>query len=250
MENRPVPLFAENAGPLTGSGNNTYLLDGPEPMLVDAGVGRAAHVDAVAAALAGRPLARVLLTHGHPDHASGLPALRARWPAVVACQWGVEPAPGWQPLSDGDVVSSGALSLTVLHTPGHAADHVCFWDPVERVIFGGDMVLEHTTVMIPAGHGGGLAAYLASLERLAALRPARLYPGHGPVIEQPVRLIRAYVAHRRQREQQVLSCLARGEATVEAIVDRIYPDLAPGLRDAARLTVEAHLQKLRQEGRA
>jgi endoribonuclease LACTB2 len=85
---------------------------------------------------------------------------------------------------------------------------------------------------------------------MAALRPARLYPGHGPVIEAPVRLIRAYVAHRRQREQQVLSCLARGETTVDAIVDRLYPDLSAGVRPAARLTVEAHLEKLRREGRA
>ena len=89
MENRPDPLLipADNPGPLTGRGNNTWLLDGDEPTLIDAGVGRPSHVDAVAAALRGRTLTRVLVTHGHVDHASGLPALRARWPDLEAWKW-------------------------------------------------------------------------------------------------------------------------------------------------------------------
>ena len=135
-----------------------------------------------------------------------------------------------------------------MHTPGHAPDHVCFWNPETGDLFGGDMVIRGTTVMIPAGRGGSLRDYLASLERLASLAPARIYPGHGPIIDRPVELIREYQAHRRLREQQVIECLDDGLTDLDQIVARIYPDLAPPLRPAARATVEAHLQKLRDDG--
>lgn len=230
-------MFAGNPGPLTGSGNNTWLIDGGEPALVDAGIGEASHVDAIARALGDRPLRRVLVTHGHGDHASGIPALRARWPAIEAGRW-----PG---LADGAIVRAGDVTLTVIHTPGHAPDHICFWDGERRELYAGDMVIEGSTVMIPAGRGGNLRDYLASLERLAALGPARVFPGHGPVIEEPVALIREYIEHRRTRDAQVQACLDAGIVDVGAIVARIYPGLAAELRPAARLTVEAHLEKLR-----
>jgi glyoxylase-like metal-dependent hydrolase (beta-lactamase superfamily II) len=251
MTRDPLPLTAHNAGPLTGLGTTTWLCDGPEPTLVDAGVGHAAHVEAVAAALAGRPLARVLVTHGHPDHASGLPALRARWPALEIARWPDPHAPAesqTQLLSEGMRIRAGSSDLLVLHTPGHAPDHVCFWNEHTRDLFAGDMVLHGTTVMIPAGRGGNLREYLRSLERLAALRPARIFPGHGSVIEQPLALIAEYLAHRRLREQQVLGCLREGITDPDAIVARIYPGLAAEVRPAARLTVDAHLEKLREDG--
>jgi glyoxylase-like metal-dependent hydrolase (beta-lactamase superfamily II) len=111
------------------------------------------------------------------------------------------------------------------------------------------MVVQGTTVMIPAGRGGDLRAYLASLERLARLKPVRILPGHGPIIDRPLELIAQYVEHRRERERQVLACLADGITDPDAMVARIYPDLSEELRPAARLTVEAHLEKLRHDGR-
>jgi glyoxylase-like metal-dependent hydrolase (beta-lactamase superfamily II) len=236
----PILIFAHNPGPLTGSGNNTWLIDGSEPTLVDAGVGATAHLEAIANALRERPLARVLVTHGHRDHASGVPALRERWPALEVGQW--------PELRDGDVVRAGDSTLTAIHTPGHAPDHICFWDPARRDLFGGDMVVKGTTIMIPAGRGGNLRDYLSSLDRLAALEPRRIFPGHGPVIDDPVTLIREYIEHRHLRESQVQAALDAGIVDVDAIVSRIYPDLAEALRPAARLTVEAHLEKLRDDG--
>ena len=237
----PGFLPALNPGVLTGRGNNTWLIDGVEPTLVDAGVGVPAHLDAIDAALGGRALQRVLVTHGHADHASGVPSLRARWPLLEACKWVVDDETGWTALGDGQQVRAGDDALTVVHTPGHALDHVCFWHAASRSLYAGDMVVRGSTIMIPAGRGGGVRAYLASLDRIRALEPARIFPGHGPIIDDPLALIDEYIAHRRMRDEQVAACLRDGVTDIDAIVRRIYPDLAPALAPAARATVEAHL---------
>ncbi|HUF47002.1 MAG TPA: MBL fold metallo-hydrolase [Vicinamibacterales bacterium] len=242
----PLRLISPNPGPLTGHGNNTWLFDGDEPTLIDAG-GTPEHLSALAAHLGDRPLARVLVTHGHLDHAGGVPALRERWPDLLACKFPLPGESGWQPLSDGDIVQAGRTALTVLHTPGHAPDHVCFWDEASRGLYAGDMVIAGTTVMIPAGRGGSLRAYLQSLERLIALAPRRIYPGHGPVIDHPVEVLRAYLAHRHEREAQVLDCLRRGLTDPDAIVTSIYGVLEPSIFNAARQTILAHLDKLRED---
>jgi glyoxylase-like metal-dependent hydrolase (beta-lactamase superfamily II) len=243
----PVPIPANNPGPMTGEGNNTWLIDGAEPMLVDAGVGNPAHLDAIARALGGRPLARVVVTHGHADHMSGVPELRARWPEIEASKWVQPGESGWRALEDGARIGTGDNALRVIYTPGHAPDHICLWNEITRDLYAGDMVQAETTVVIPAGRGGSLRDYMTSLERLAALRPARILPGHGPVITQPLDLINQYLAHRRFRERQILACLNDGIADPDAIVLRVYPDLAPALRLAARATVEAHLEKIRED---
>ena len=244
----PTLLHAFNPSPMTGSGNNTWLIDGPEPSLIDAGVGHAAHVDAIAAALGGRDLARVLVTHHHPDHASGIDALRARWPALDARKWVQAGERGWRGLSDNERIRAGDRDLVVVHTPGHAPDHICFWDPADRALYSGDMLAIGTTVMIPAGRGGNLREYLASLERMAALDPRIAFPGHGQVIDRPIDLIRQYLAHRAMRESQILAALRDGVRDVDAIVTRIYGELVDPVRRAARETVTAHLEKLRDDG--
>lgn len=244
----PKLLFASNPSPMTGAGNNTWLLDGAEPTLVDAGIGHRDHVDAIAASLAGRDLARVLVTHHHADHSSGVAALRARWPRLDACKYAREGESGWRNLADGDRVRAGDLDLIVVHTPGHASDHICFWDLDARALYSGDMLAIGTTVMIPAGRGGNLRQYLASLDRMAALQPRVAFPGHGPVIDRPIELIREYLAHRAMRESQILACLRDGVTGVDAIVTKIYGELVDPVRRAARETVTAHLEKLRDEG--
>jgi glyoxylase-like metal-dependent hydrolase (beta-lactamase superfamily II) len=249
MRQDPVLVSAENPGPMTGAGNNTWLIDGAVPTLIDAGVGMTGHVASIARLLASRALVRVLVTHGHPDHASGIPALRTSWSSLEACKFLLHGESGWRALVDGEAVQAGDRTLTVVHTPGHAADHVCFWDADRGDLFAGDMVLADTTVMIPAGRGGNLRQYLQSLEKLAALKPGRIYPGHGSVISDPLAVISRYLEHRKAREEQILDCLASGLAQIDEIVDRMYPNVPDPLRRAATLTVEAHLEKLRDDGR-
>lgn len=249
---KPTLLHAGNPGPYTGDGNWTYLIAGERPVLIDAGVGQPAHLDAIAAEAAG-VLAEVLVTHGHSDHAAGAPAIQSRWPSarLLKMPWPErDPDVAWIPIGDGEIVMTGAGPLEVLHTPGHSPDHIALWHGESRTVFVGDLLQLGTTVFIPASSGGSLADYLASLNRLLRLAPVRAWPAHGPVIEEPLALIQYYLDHRRQREEQVLTALADGLATVEAITERIYTNLAPALTPMARESVLAHLVKLAAEGRA
>lgn len=235
----PILLLAGNASEWTGpTGNNTWLIPGREPALVDAGTGRPEHVDAVAAALDGAPLARVLITHWHPDHVSGLPALRERWRTLVVVE-----APG-PPVPAGDGV------LEIIPTPGHSPDHLCFYDRGAGDLYCGDLARMGGTIVIPARKGGDLRAYLASLERIRNLAPRRLLPGHGPIVDDPPKLIDEYIAHRMEREQQILKAMLDGARTVPEIVRRVYPALPESLSEAAADSVRAHLAKLRDDARS
>lgn len=246
-----IPAF--NPGPQTGAGNNTYLLTGQEPLLVDAGVGDPRHLDEVGRALGGVPLARVVVTHHHSDHAAGIAAIAARWPGVACLK---KPWPerdgrygvSWAEVDEGDEIPAGDGSLVALWTPGHAPDHLCLFDEESRTLFGGDLLVRGHTVVIPASHGGSLSQYLASLARVRRLHPDRVLPAHGEPIDHPEALIDAYVEHRMQREAQILAALAGGASTPVAIVPRVYDALPPALFDFARESVLAHLVKLQEEG--
>ena len=191
-----------NPGPYTGAGNNTWLLSGRQPALIDAATGEPGHLAALDAALAGAALSRVLVTHGHVDHAAGAPGLAARRPetAFFKAPWPErdgEYRVAWRPLAEGDLVDAGDGELRVLHTPGHAPDHVCFLDEEEGTLFCGDLLIQGGTVVVPGSYGGDLADYLASLARVRELRPARVLPAHGPEIDDVTALIDEYVAHRQ-----------------------------------------------------
>ena len=243
-----IPLHAGNPGALTGTGNWTYLLNGQVPVLIDAGIGNVAHLDAIAAQVPAGP-AHVIVTHAHDDHAGGAVAIAARWPQARFWKmpWperDAKYAVPWNYVADGHMIPAGDDALEIVHTPGHAPDHACLWHVPTRTLFSGDLMVLGTTVVIPASAGGNLADYLASLNRVDVLQPSRLLPAHGQPIDDPQALIRAYIDHRRERERQVLSALAEGLTTVDAIADRIYVGLAPALHAMARESVLAHLLKL------
>ena len=267
----PELIQVGNAGPYTGSGNNTYLIagdartdhaggpaatpSGREALLIDAGIGSALHVDRLATALErhGARLAHVLVTHAHLDHASGAPALAQRLGvnAFSKYAWPEHDIAGvdWQHLADGAAVDIAGIRLSAVHTPGHSPDHLSFWHEPTRTVFSGDLVNAQTSVAIIHSRGGDLGQYLASLERVLALGPARLLPGHGPAIEQPARVLRMTIEHRRTRDRQVARAVRAGHETVHAITESIYHGLSPELMPLARENVRAHLEQQRREGR-
>jgi glyoxylase-like metal-dependent hydrolase (beta-lactamase superfamily II) len=250
------PLHAANPNYMTGSGNWTYLIPGQAPLLVDAGVGRSEHLDAIAAASPDGPQ-RVLVTHAHSDHVKGVTAIAERWPLTrfFKYPWPARDAlypVKWEFVADGDRMTTDEGELELLLTPGHAPDHLAVWHGASRTVFTADLLVKGTTVVIPGSFGGDLVAYLRSLERIRSLEPARVLPAHGDVIEgeEIAALIRYYVDHRVQREAQVLTALEQGPATTETVVAGIYPGLSDELTNMARESVLAHLKKLEQEGRA
>lgn len=236
-----VAIRAENPGPFTLGGTNTWIVGRGPAWVVDPGPALPAHVEAVAAEVERRGgLAGIALTHDHADHAEAVPALRARLggAAPVAGARG----PVELLLADGD----RAGPLEALATPGHAPDHLTYL--LGQVAFTGDAVLGEGSVFV-APDPGALAGYLAGLERLRAKQPALICPGHGPLVEDPQAKIAQYVSHRLAREQALLAALAAGARTVDELLDRAWADAPAPLRPAAAVTLAAHLDKLADEGR-
>jgi glyoxylase-like metal-dependent hydrolase (beta-lactamase superfamily II) len=235
-------LLAPNPGVFTGPGTNTYVLaSAGKALVLDPGPLIDAHMAAIQAAVAELEPVGVAVTHTHPDHAPAANPLAA---ALGVPAYGFGPGPGFVPmmlLRDGDTLPIGDEEAAVLHTPGHTADHLCFL--VGDALFTGDHLMGGSTVIIE-----DLTAYLDSLRKLQPLALSRLYPGHGPEIEDPQALIAEYIAHRLDRERQVQAALAEGAGTVGEVVTAVYEGLDPALRHAAAWSVAAHLRKLGGEG--
>jgi glyoxylase-like metal-dependent hydrolase (beta-lactamase superfamily II) len=250
----PIAVHAFNPGPLTGAGNVTWLIPGRRPVLIDAGTGEARHLEALRAALGATALSTVLVTHGHVDHASGAPAIAESMPGTrfAKMPWPQRDTKypvAWERLEDGDRIEAGDTTLVAVHTPGHAPDHLCFWHHATGTLFSGDLAVQGMSVVIPASAGGDLDAYIASIERVLALEPLRLMPAHGPVIDTPATLLNNYLAHRREREEQVLAALTAGPSSPDTIVAGVYRGLRDSLVAMARESVVAHLLKLQRERR-
>lgn len=237
---------AANAGPYTLDGTNTYLVGTRDVIVIDPGPDDEAHLDAVLREAGSISL--IALTHTHPDHAAGADRLATMAGAPVAA-FRANVCGGASQIADGATVRGPGVELRAVHTPGHASDHLCFALPSERIVFSGDHVLGRGTTVI-AYPDGNLTDYLASLEKARAIGAERLFPGHGPVVEDPAAVLRYYAAHRAEREEQIRAALRDGARTIEEIVAVVYPDLDPALVRAAGWSVHAHLDKLVTDGDA
>jgi glyoxylase-like metal-dependent hydrolase (beta-lactamase superfamily II) len=248
---RVTRVLAPNPSPLTLEGTNTFVVaepGAPTVVVIDPGPADEGHALAVVGACGGRRVELVLLTHTHVDHAEGARSFAGRVGAPLAALapgWASADAPG---LSGGGPLTAAGLELRPLPTPGHAADHCCFELAAEGAVFTGDHVLGRGTTVVE-WPGGDMAAYLASLELLLELRPERLYPGHGPLVTDAVARVEGYLAHRLDREAQVLAALAAGDRTPAEVVARVYASVDRSLHPAAELSVRAHLAKLAHEAR-
>ena len=249
-------VLADNPGWMTLEGTNTYLLGQPgtgEVVLVDPGPALPAHRDALDAALdtLDARVVAVVLTHHHADHAEAA-GWAGDWGATLhAFEPSRVPEAGGRAalqVADGQGLRRAGLSIEAVHTPGHCADHLCLRVRETDVVLSGDHVLGRGTTVV-AWPDGDMGAYLDSLRRLQRMPAAALYPGHGPVVREPGRVVTAYLAHRLEREDQVLEALRAGDEDPGAVVRRVYADVDPALHPAAERSVRAHLDTLTEQGR-
>jgi glyoxylase-like metal-dependent hydrolase (beta-lactamase superfamily II) len=221
-------IVAPNPGPMTLEGTNTYLVGSGPCVVVDPGPADPGHLDRVRAAAEERGgIGLVLLTHSHGDHTEGAGELGAE---VI--------------LPTGGETHAG---LRAVPTPGHAADHVCFLS-AEGVCFAGDLVLGLGSTIVPPG-GGSLAAYMGSLRLLLEEEIDLIAPGHGPWVTEPTAKLEEYVEHREMRERRLLAALDAGERSRGALLAEVWSDVPAELLPMAAMAMEAHLEKLEEEGR-
>lgn len=237
-------ITAPNPGPFTLNGTQTYLLG--ETTILDPGPLIGSHVAALRAAMP--RLRTILITHRHPDHApAAVPLKKATGAEVIAPRNVLDDSVVDRRVAGGESLTIDGTRIDVIATPGHTNEHVCYLTS-DGDLFTGDTILGSGTTAIfpPDGHMGD---YFRSLETLRSLRPRRIYPAHGPVRDDAVALIEEYIAHRLERERQVLAAVEAGATTTEELRTRIYPDLDKRLNGAAEIQIKAHLIKLVEEGR-
>lgn len=254
-------LVANNPGPYTYTGTNTYIVGTGKVAIIDPGPDDADHRKALLEALGSETISHICLTHTHRDHSDGLEALQKETGALTA-GFGQSSSPRGAKLQsasdtefvdleftpdimmkDGDVLDAENWSLEAVHTPGHAPDHLCFALNEQKILLSGDHVMAWNTSVVapPEGHMGD---FIASLDKLLKRDETLFFPGHGGRVENPARFVKAYMIHRSMRESSIFSCLKNGFNTIETIVQNVYREIDPALKNAAALSVLAHLQHL------
>jgi glyoxylase-like metal-dependent hydrolase (beta-lactamase superfamily II) len=238
---RILRVLAPNPSVYTLDGTNTWVVGAEPSIVIDPGPPDPGHVAQIRAEAG--DVSAVLVTHDHEDHGEGAVAFGDLVDAPVYA-WRLE---GATRLTDAARFTAGGCELVAVHGAGHSPDHVAFLEPSARALFTGDTVVGRGTSFIDPPEGD-LARYLITLRRLLELHPRTIYPGHGPVRTDAERALREYLAHREEREAEVLAGLDAGDRTVRDLVARIYASYPPEVHDLAARTVTAHLRKLEHDG--
>ncbi|WP_424958596.1 MBL fold metallo-hydrolase [Hyphomicrobium sp. 1Nfss2.1] len=263
MADGVLRLVAPNAGPLTFKGTNTYLVGNRSVAVIDPGPDNAAHRGAILAAAAGRPITHIISTHAHRDHTDGIAALKAAAGAStyayrrseVTHGGGGDPEAefvGHEFIADvhvahGDLIVGEDWKLEALHTPGHAPDHLCLVLDSDGIVFSGDHVMAWNTSVV-APPEGRMSDYMRSLELLLKQDAAQFLPGHGGAVIEPRRIVKAYLLHRKWREQAILDAVRSGTNTVRTLLPVIYRDLDKAVAGAAMMSLRAHIDHLAERG--
>ncbi|WP_246663268.1 MBL fold metallo-hydrolase [Rhizobium sp. WL3] len=259
-------LTAPNPSPFTFHGTNTYIVGQKSVCVIDPGPDNDAHLDALMAALKGREVSHIAVSHTHRDHSPLARRLKERTGAVIVAEGPHRPSrPLFEgevnpyaessdtdfvpdrALADGDTVEGDGWRLTAVHTPGHTANHTAFALDNTGILFSADHVMAWATSIV-APPDGAMADYMASLDRLLS-RDDRLYlPGHGGPVSEPRTFVRALRTHRRMRERAVLERVRKGDRLIADMVSVIYASTDPRLHGAAALSVLAHIEDLVEKG--
>ena len=260
LESGVARLLARNPSPFTYFGTQTYLVGEEELVVIDPGPDIPEHVEAIVAALDGRPLAAIACTHTHREHSPASRALKeATGAPIIGCaplalesigpradaSFDKQYAPD-KVLTDGEAIEfDGGKRLVAVATPGHTSNHLCF--AYGDALFTGDHVMGwSTTVVVPPD--GEMGAYMQSLDRLRERGDRIFYPAHGPAVTKPAQLIRGMIGHRLQRERQILKLVTEKARDIPGIVAKAYPGLDQRLIPAAGGSVFAHLLDLEKRG--
>ena len=255
-------LVAPNASPLTFNGTCSYIVGEAKVAIVDPGPDDDAHLASLLAAVDGRQVEAILVTHTHRDHSPGARKLKAATGARMMGAAPFTPRGGgsagldsdhdrdYAPdaiLADGERWRGADYTIEAIATPGHCSNHLCFALLEENALFSGDHVMAWSTSVV-APPDGAMRAYMDSLDKLRGRAETVYWPGHGGPVMEPQRYLRALVHHRRQREASILNALKAGPQTIPSLVARVYVGLNPSLARAAGLSTLAHLEDLSERG--
>jgi glyoxylase-like metal-dependent hydrolase (beta-lactamase superfamily II) len=252
-------ILAPNPSPFTFTGTQTHIVGRGEVAVIDPGPETPAHIDALLAATASERILAIVCTHTHRDHSPGTRPLRqATGAPIIGCaplallDEGEDESfdPDYAPdriLGDGELLEGPGWTLEAVATPGHTSNHLCFALNGSSALFSGDHVMGWSTSIV-SPPDGDMGAYVASLEKLLTRGERVYYPAHGPAVENPGKLVRGLVLHRRQREAGILAEVEAGEGSVTAIVAHLYRAVDPRLHPAAARSVLAHLIDLERRG--